>query len=338
MMGIDRPLVSVIVPVYNGSSTIKRALQSIDAQSYPNIQTVIINNASTDDTESICLKWVHADPVNRKYMLTPVRGVSRARNMALDLATGEYFCFLDADDLLAPGFIETLVSIVESSGCGVASVGMRSFADGEELLSDVGMNYPVGEPHWKEASLEDIFVHTFIDSRIGGFIGNKLYSRNALGELRFDESLELCEDQDLLFRTIQSGVHLAWDDMPLYWYYRNSEGASHNVGKSFDSRGTYKFAIAAYKLIDLYVDRRDLTNIIRARLFKNVTEHRKALYYIDLPRRKYARAGLGEIAQDCIQAFVKCPYYKPDFKLKYLFWYAFAPVWKLKKLGLGKRD
>ncbi|MFV8356770.1 glycosyltransferase family 2 protein [Flavobacterium sp. XS1P32] len=94
------PLISIIIPCYNQASFIEETLQSVYQQQYQNWECLLINDGSTDNSESIILDWVQRDK-RFQYCKTTNLGVSAARNYGLRIAQGEYVQFLDGDDLLA---------------------------------------------------------------------------------------------------------------------------------------------------------------------------------------------------------------------------------------------
>ena len=89
-------LVSIIIPTYNTEMYISSCINSVLNQSYPNIEIIIINDGSTDNTEKEILKFKDS---RIHYIKQKNQGVSVARNTALKIINGDYFCFLDADDL-----------------------------------------------------------------------------------------------------------------------------------------------------------------------------------------------------------------------------------------------
>jgi len=101
-MSDNMPLVSVIMPVYNAEKYVASSIQSVINQSYQSWELLIINDGSTDNSESIILK-IQDDRIH--YLNQQNQGVSAARNVGLRNMNGDYFCFLDADDLLAPDSI-----------------------------------------------------------------------------------------------------------------------------------------------------------------------------------------------------------------------------------------
>ena len=103
------PIVSVIVPIYNAENTLERCLSSIKNQSYTNFEVIMINDGSTDNSESICKKFVEKD---KRYVLYTQenRGVSSARNLGLKKVKGRYIQFIDSDDEIAEECINNMLS------------------------------------------------------------------------------------------------------------------------------------------------------------------------------------------------------------------------------------
>ena len=108
-MSEKHPLVSVIIPAYNASPFIEETIQSLYQQTYTNWEAIIVNDGSKDNTAEICKSFSDSrirtiDQVNS--------GVATARNNGLALANGEYVIFFDADDIMAPGFIQARLSLL----------------------------------------------------------------------------------------------------------------------------------------------------------------------------------------------------------------------------------
>lgn len=320
------PSVSIVMPVYNGEQYLRFALDSIARQTYPNIELIVVDNASTDLTPAICKEWSLAHSEMMKYIRTEEKGVSHARNIALDCIDSDYVGFVDADDCVAPNFVDVMVKILEESGCDIASIGMREFENQPEPHASPGTGL------WEEASLEDIFKRCFISSEIGGFAGNKMYRVHSIQNLRFDEKLALCEDQYFLFTALRLGCSLAFSLDEAYFYRKVSSSASHDFSKGFDSAGRLKYAQVTLEIIKLFEDRPFCCSLAKARLFKVAIEMRKALFYESVKNKDEAFRYLHGLIKYCRRSFIKCPYYSACFKNKYLLWYLFAPLWSLKKV------
>ena len=105
----DSPLVSIGMPVYNGGNYLRRALETVLSQTYPHLEIILADNASTDDTEAICREFEARDRRVRYYRHSSNMGASANHEFVLSLAKGEYFRVAAHDDELAPTLIEKCV-------------------------------------------------------------------------------------------------------------------------------------------------------------------------------------------------------------------------------------
>lgn len=101
MMPDEMPLVSVIIPCYNQQEFIEEAVDSVLAQTYPNVEIITVNDGSTDNSHEIIQKILFKNP-EIKYKNVSIGGVSKARNIGIELALGKFILPLDADDLSSP--------------------------------------------------------------------------------------------------------------------------------------------------------------------------------------------------------------------------------------------
>ncbi|MDM7987652.1 MAG: glycosyltransferase [Smithella sp.] len=138
--------VSVIIPLYNAEKYIEDALLSVLNQTYKNIETIIVDDGSTDHSLTIARKY---ESETVKIYTQPNAGACRARNFAFEKSTGDYIQYLDADDILAPNKIETQVNILEAYGsdavtwCGHT----RNYEDFKKgLYIDQGINRDYSNP------------------------------------------------------------------------------------------------------------------------------------------------------------------------------------------------
>jgi glycosyltransferase involved in cell wall biosynthesis len=106
---MNNPKVSIIVPCYNQAQYLQEALQSVLEQTYQNWECIIVNDGSPDDTESIAQEWVSKDS-RFVYLCKENGGLSSARNEGIAIAKGEFILPLDADDKIAPKYIELAVA------------------------------------------------------------------------------------------------------------------------------------------------------------------------------------------------------------------------------------
>ncbi|WP_422361701.1 glycosyltransferase family 2 protein [Reichenbachiella sp.] len=119
-------LVSIILPVFNGAQFLNNSIQSVMKQDHTNWELLVINDGSTDDSKQIIGQYQDS---RIKYFEQVNKGVSSARNVGLAKMTGDYFCFLDADDLLSPNSLSARLAVFEKNP-------IISFVDGKVFFID----------------------------------------------------------------------------------------------------------------------------------------------------------------------------------------------------------
>jgi glycosyltransferase involved in cell wall biosynthesis len=202
----DRPLVSVMIPVYNGEKTIRAAIGSLLAQTYTSWKCIIIDDGSTDGTRDIL--WKYRDDARFKIVHLPEnRGRGFARQTGLDLAEGKYLAFLDADDLYHPEKLEVQVRFMEENeDVELVACGIGSF-DGDLVLRSVrgkGNNRVVSQAE---------------DSPVTGFFpaSSMLRTRSAR-EHAYMTGLNAAEDVDY-FRRLLGGKRYYVIPSVYYYYF-----------------------------------------------------------------------------------------------------------------------
>lgn len=106
---MNKPLISVIVPIYNVAPYVRECLDSVINQTYKNLQIILVNDGSTDESESITREYLSDERI--ELVCTKNGGLSRARNIGLEKAIGEYIYFIDSDDYIDLRFLEEMVEI-----------------------------------------------------------------------------------------------------------------------------------------------------------------------------------------------------------------------------------
>ena len=106
------PLISVIIPVYNGETTIQATIDSVLQQTFPDFELIVINDASTDETLA---KVGQYTDTRLRFFTCSHQGASASRNQGLNYSIGEYIAFLDADDLWTPDKLEAQFRALRSS-------------------------------------------------------------------------------------------------------------------------------------------------------------------------------------------------------------------------------
>lgn len=213
----QQPMISVIVPVYNVERYLDRCLTSISAQSYRNLEILLINDGSTDKSGSICKEWEKKDSRIRLFQQEN-RGLSAARNRGIDEVLGEYLCFVDSDDYLSEQMLEALMKelLLQNAEIAVCNL-VYEYEDKEE---EVNQEYQI-----REASVVSgqEFI-TWMDQGKYAFcevVCNKLYKRKLFDDIRFPEG-KVHEDEFVFHRLIYPRKRIACIPMIGYHYWRHT--------------------------------------------------------------------------------------------------------------------
>ena len=130
------PLISVVIPAYNAGQFLDETLESVLSQTYENWECIIVNDGSTDNTESIAKKWCEKD-ARFCYFYKENSGVSDTRNLGIKEARGEYIAFLDADDLYMPNFLDVCLENLVEKDVDLIAPKMLEFRDVQnEVIED----------------------------------------------------------------------------------------------------------------------------------------------------------------------------------------------------------
>ncbi|MHB0809375.1 MAG: glycosyltransferase [Facklamia hominis] len=128
------PLISVVMPVYNVEKYLEAALKSVENQTYKNIEVILINDGSSDNSLSIAQGFKERSTLNIKIFSQNNRGVSSARNKGLSLATGKYIYFFDSDDLIDSNMIESVITTMEMYQLDAVRFNAEIFYDQNEVI------------------------------------------------------------------------------------------------------------------------------------------------------------------------------------------------------------
>lgn len=223
-MTASKPLISVIIPVYNGEQTILRACESVLNQSYPNVELVVVDDGSSDRTAHI-LKALGENNPNLNWVTQENGGVSRARNKGLDMASGAYIMFLDADDELEPGCMDRLMELSETHNCDiVGGCCIRVRPDGSSFYQSMPMEGDLSI--WQG---EDAFLLSLKDHPVSYAVWGKLYRAEAIGDVRFVEGKKLHEDSFFMFEVLRRNVRIAVSSTTVVRYHLTQNSASRAV-------------------------------------------------------------------------------------------------------------
>ena len=219
----DGPLVSVIIPAYNVGWCVRRALDSVLAQSYRQYELVVVNDGSTDDTGAVLASY--ADKL--RIIEQQNKGMCNARNVGIQAAQGEFIAFLDADDWWLPAKLERQIRLMLSNPeIGYSSTTARVESQTGGLLNLWQC------PHIHGNILKTLFMH---HAAIAGGCSSVVVRKTLLEKVGlFDEELRGFEDPDLWIR-LAAVTDYACIDEPLVTILRRENSVSRNLEAMRDS-------------------------------------------------------------------------------------------------------
>ena len=212
---MENKLVSIIVPVYNVETYLKRCITSLLAQSYTNTEIILVDDGSTDASGKICDHYAASHP-SLICLHQTNQGQSCARNAGMRIAHGDYYMFVDSDDYIEPDFTERLVTAAETNNADLVIapywmvIPLASSKSGrrtEKLLAQLGVQTDTAEPEVSVYSFlpagnygQKEFMQEYMkkpSSFYFNVVWNKLYRRAVFAQLRYPEG-KLNEDLFLI--------------------------------------------------------------------------------------------------------------------------------------------
>lgn len=231
--------ISVIVPVYNVEAYLERCVESILQQTYAHFELILINDGSTDSSGQIC-DHLASQYENIKVYHIENAGVSNARNMGIQLATGSWVTFIDSDDFVTQDYLATLASAAEGLNVGFVIAPLHHIKNG--IVTDLPSHSEKTELWSTEETMKELLMTT----RTSFFPVAKLFKRDLLADEKFNTNYHLAEDAlfltELLLKTRCSCVFI---DKPVYFYDHREGSATTSVNRHvFDTIEVYQQIIA----------------------------------------------------------------------------------------------
>ena len=244
---MSKPLVSIILPVYNAQNHIARCLESICAQSWQNIEVIVLNDGSKDQSLPVCEAFRAKD--ERIVLVDKANsGVSDTRNLGLKLASGKYVQFVDSDDYIDPDFTEHLVTAAEQNNADLVIAPYKMVIPAgaskpeqvlDKIQDELGVMSVARPPEVREYGFlpagvydKDTFALRLMDKPASYFysvLWNKLYRRDILtgNDIQFVSEMRWAEDLVFNLRYIQYAERFVAIDKPGYYYVQNPQSICH---------------------------------------------------------------------------------------------------------------
>lgn len=215
-------LISIIVPIYNAGKDLEQCIKSIVEQTYKNIEIILVNDGSTDESLSKCREWENKD--KRITVIDKENGgLASSRNVGLDTASGEYIGFVDHDDYIEPDMYKTMLNDMNKNDCDIVmcrSCGLYDNGEKRESYKGYDSFLVSGE----EATTRMLnFEKIFCSS-----VWSKLYKRSIIGDVRFVDEIVLGEDYFFNGRIYPRVKYFYYENKPLYNYRIRDGSMSRN--------------------------------------------------------------------------------------------------------------
>lgn len=208
---MTKPLISVIVPVYNVERYLPKCIDSILAQTYDNLEIILVEDGTKDASGVICDEYAEKD-ARIKVIHKENGGLSSARNAGMEIARGEYFGFVDSDDWIEPEFYGTMLTLAQKYDADLVCAG-RYDVDGATGRRTLGLCHLREECISPMEMLGRVFIWQGCDSAAW----DKLYKRHLFDEIRYPLG-QYSEDIAIFYKLMEKVNRVALCEKPLYNY------------------------------------------------------------------------------------------------------------------------
>ena len=250
------PLITVVVPVFNVEKYLDECIQSILCQTYQNLEIFLVDDGSPDRCGEMCDAYAKRDSrisvIHQKN-----KGLSGARNSAIDVCTGEYITFVDSDDWISPDMIDQLYKSLVLEGAQMSCTSPESFYEDGTMTGRNGSDEVL--VYTKEKALDCFLFNDYLTPCVWG----KLYVKDLWKGVRCPEG-KLFEDQFTTYKLIDQCERIVYCTKPMY-HYRKRVGS---IGHSSFNKKTYDLYDAIHEEYDFIFTKygKNVPNIAVARI------------------------------------------------------------------------
>ena len=235
--------VSVIVAAYNIQDYIVRCLESISNQTYKNLEVIVVDDGSSDNTGKLADEFASKD--DRFIVIHKEnRGVSSARNKGIDVANGDFIGFIDGDDIIECDMYEMLVNNLVKYEADISHCGYKLIDKDNETVF-YGTNKVIIQD--RKRGLVDLFEGTLIEPSLC----NKIFKKSIVKDIRLDESIKINEDLYFNILLFDRSNRSVFEDKAKYYYVKRENSATtsnvNNIRRVTDPLKVYEKVVNYYK-------------------------------------------------------------------------------------------
>jgi len=210
-------MISIVLPVFNGEKTIEQALECLGNQTFKNLEIIIVNDGSTDNTQEIVEKFTNRDPrfilINKEN-----EGVASARNKGVEVASGEYIIHHDADDSRPTDSLEKLYKKAQEIDADIV-MGDYAVINGDKSQR-INQKF--------DGDSEDL-IQGLLDGKYHAGLWNKLIKSDLSKSIAFEEGINYMEDKLLLIRMLLHRPKIAYQEVIAYHYVQTPDSITNKL-------------------------------------------------------------------------------------------------------------
>lgn len=217
MIGI---LISTVIPVYNVEKYIKKCLESLHKQKSGNVEFIMIDDGSTDNSGQICDEYVLKDKRFR-VIHTKNHGVAQARNIGMNAAEGDYIASVDPDDYVADRWLSEITKYITQKNPDILLFDYF-IVNNDNIIPQI-MGYD------DTLSQTDFLYELSKNDKIKSFLPCKIIKRDIIRDSLFDTKLSYCEDYDFVTKISVFAKKISYLPVCLYYYNQRKNGITHTI-------------------------------------------------------------------------------------------------------------
>lgn len=222
---IEKTLISIIIPVYNVEQYLSRCINSIINQTYKNIEIILVNDGSTDNSQEICNKYKIKD--NRINVINKKNGgLSDARNEGIKVATGKFITFVDSDDYVSDDYVDCLFSMIDEEKADIAVCTYRVVNDNEQKKYLATSKQRCN----KVFSGIDAIKNSWYKKEITNSAWAKLYKKELFFNVEYPKG-KVYEDLGTTYKLLYKAKKVVYADCRIYYYVQRKESIMHSCSK-----------------------------------------------------------------------------------------------------------
>ena len=265
-------LISIVIPVYNAEKYLEQCLNSIKNQTYKSFEVILVNDGSGDNSENICKSFSEED-ARFRYFTKSNGGASSARNFGLDNVTGDFITFIDADDWVDENHLEVLINNIKENNSDMAVSSIKKFDMSNNFHFRMYSNQEKYLLNFEKMSKDELLVKLpklILASNSYKIAVSKLFKKELLSDVRFDESIVYGEDLEFFLKLYLNINSISYVDEVTYIYRLHDESSSSKFGNLHMEQ-----ELAIYKKMYERIEELGLPTIHYVNTLKNLLVYRK---------------------------------------------------------------